>query len=70
MENDSKKQKKIRGNVITVVVVTALIVFFVLSMVQMFNTKVAEYKLSPQYQAFQERWAQQHDPAQPTGLFD
>lgn len=70
MENDSKKQKKIRGNVITIVVVTALIVFFVLSMVQMFNTKVAEYQSSPAYQAFQERWAQQHDPAQPTGLFD
>ncbi len=69
MENDSNKQKKIRGTVITVVVVTVLLVLFVLSMVRVFNTRVAEYKLSPEYQAFQERWAEQHDPAQPTGLF-
>ncbi|MEA5003576.1 MAG: hypothetical protein VB081_08765 [Christensenella sp.] len=70
MENDSRKQKKVRGNVIFVVVITVLIVLFVLSMVKMFNTRVAEYKLSPEYQAFQERWAEQHDPAQPTSLFE
>ena len=62
------RQKKIRNNVIFVVVITLSFVLFVVCMMQLFNQKVEAFKLSPQYQEFQERWAEQHDPGEPGSL--
>ena len=67
-QSKKKEQKKLRGTVITIVVVTALLAFFVLCMVQMFHIRAERFQLSPKYQEFQERWAEQHDPSEPSSL--